>query len=88
MKCKFVALHKSVFSLQTSAVNVTLPAFDAERRCLLHARRPQLSIDPLPAGRSAANLPAAVAAVDRWDRRTDGRSAVTQTLLCWQRQQQ
>ena len=27
----------------------------------------------LPAGRSAANPPAAVAAVDRWDRRTDAR---------------
>jgi len=29
----------------------------------------------LPTGRSAANPPVAVAAVDRWDRRTDGRMA-------------
>jgi len=28
----------------------------------------------LPAGRSAANPPAAAAAVDRWDRQTDGRT--------------
>ena len=33
-----------------------------------------LSIDLLPAGRSAANPPAAVAAVDRWDRQTDGQT--------------
>ena len=31
----------------------------------------------LPVGRSAANPPAAVAAVDRWDRHTDGRSTVS-----------
>jgi len=30
--------------------------------------------DLLPAGRSAANRPAAASAADRWDRRTDGRT--------------
>jgi len=39
-----------------SALNVTLPAFAAERRRLQHGA--------LPTGRSAANPPAAVAAAD------------------------
>jgi len=60
-----------------SAVNVTLPAFAAERRRLLHgARCAPEAIDRylLAAGRSAANPPVAAAAVDRWtDRRTDAR---------------
>jgi len=54
------------------------------------AARPQLSIDVLPAGRSAENLPHTAAAVDRWDRQTDRRATVTQTLLrilCGQHQQ-
>ena len=58
-----------------SALNVTLPAFAAERRRLHYcARSAPTAVDRylLPAGRSAANPPAAVAAVDRWDRRTDG----------------
>jgi len=56
---------------------MTLPAFAAERRCLLHGPRSALAaVDRymLPAGRSTTNPPAAVAAVDRWDRRTDGRT--------------
>ena len=60
-----------------SAVKVTLPAFAAERRRLLHgACSAPAAIDRylLPAGRSAANSPAAMVAVDRWDRRTDGRT--------------
>jgi len=55
----------------------TLPAFDAERRCLLHNVYAAVDRYLLLARRSAANLPAAVAAVDRWDRQTDGRSIVT-----------
>jgi len=53
-----------------SAVNVTLPAFAAERRRLLHSAHSCRWIS-LPAGRSAANPPAAVAAVNRWDRLVD-----------------
>jgi len=43
----------------------------------------------LPAGRSAANPPAAVAAVSGWDRQTEGGLTITQTLfqtLCGQHQ--
>jgi len=50
---------------RSSAVNRTLPAFAAEYRRLLSI---------LSAGRSAANQPHAAAAVDRWDRQTDGRT--------------
>jgi len=69
-----------------SAVNVTLPAFAAERRaaaglllrasacCTTIAARLQLHIDLLHAGRSAANPPHAAAAVDRWDRQIDRRT--------------
>jgi len=60
---------------------MTLPAFAAERRRLQHGARSYL----LPAGRWATNPPASVAAVDRWDRQTDGRTdghpTVTKTLL-------
>jgi len=49
---------------------MTLPAFAAERRRLQHGARSYF----LPAGRWATNPPASVAAVDRWDRRTDGRT--------------
>ena len=79
-----------------SAVNVTLLAFAAKRRCLLHgARSVPAAIDRylLPAGRLAANPSHAAVAVSRWDRhtdgQTDGRPTVTQTLfdiLCGQRQ--
>jgi len=58
-------------------------AFAAERRAaaalLLCARRPPLSIDRtylLPAGCPAANPPLATAAVDQWDRQTDGHQTV------------
>ena len=66
-----------MFSLVNSAVNVTLPAFAAERR----ATAPSLLGDRyvLPAKHSAANPPHAAAAVERWDRRTDGRPIVTDT---------
>jgi len=57
---------------------VTLPAFVAERRLLLHGppegRAVQQSIDTccVPAGRSAANPPLhAAAATSRWDRQID-----------------
>jgi len=57
---------------------MTLPAFGAERRRLLHGAccRAPAAIDRylLPDWRSAANPSAAVAAADRCDRRTDGRT--------------
>ena len=59
--------------LSPLAVNLTSLTFAAERRRAC-TRRLQLSIDILPTGRSTANPPAAVAAVDRWDRQTDGRT--------------
>jgi len=63
-----------------SAVNMTLPAFAAERRRASAVDRYFLS-----AGRSAANPPHTAAAVDRRNRQTDGqtdgRPAVLQTLL-------
>jgi len=57
-----------VFSLDNSAVNMTLPAFAAERPA-------PASVDQylLPAGRSA-NLPDATAAVERWERQRDGQT--------------
>jgi len=39
----------------------------------------------VPTGCSAANPLAAVAAVDRWNRRADGLTTVKQILLCIQR---
>jgi len=59
---------------------MTLPAFAAERRRLPYgARSASAAVDRylLPAGRSAANQPAATVAIDRWDRQTDGRPTVT-----------
>jgi len=68
---------------------VILSAFVAERRAaaplLLNApamargASAAAAVDQylLPAGRSAANPPATAAAVDRWDRQTDGRSTVS-----------
>jgi len=61
-------------------VCAALPAFAAERLAavtslLLDAQR-RAAIDRyfLPTRRSAANPPHAAAAVDRWDRQTDGRT--------------
>jgi len=80
--------YKSVSSLINSAVNMTLPAFAAERR----ATAPLLLRQPaptavnryvLPAGRSEANPPQATAAVlsnDGTDRPRDGRPTVTDIL--------
>jgi len=62
---------------------VTLPAFAAERRRMLHGAVPQRarscqSIHLLPAGRSAANPQAAdVDSIDGTDRRTDGHPTAT-----------
>jgi len=65
---------------------VTLPAFAAERRrrvaCSMtgalqdgtHSAPAAIDRCLLLAGRSAANPPVTVAAVDRWDRQTDGRT--------------
>jgi len=57
----------------SSALNVTLPAFAAERQRLQHGAA--ASIDMCcRRRRSAANPPAAVAAVHQRDRRTDGQT--------------
>ena len=64
----------------SSALNMTLPTFADEHRRLQHgARSASAAIDRyiLSTGYSAANTPAAIDAVDRWDRQTDGRSTVT-----------
>jgi len=72
--------YKSVFSLVNSAVNMTLPAFAAERRAAAPLLLGAGAVDRyvLPAGRSAANPPHAAASVERWgrqtDRETDGRT--------------
>jgi len=60
-----------------SAVNKTLPAFAAERRAvtpLLLSAGARYRSTSRARGRSAANPPHTAAAVDRWDRRTDGRT--------------
>ena len=65
------------------AVKVTLSAFPAERRRLLHsARSAPAAIDQyiLPARRSAANPPHAAAAVDRRNRQTDGQTGGRSTV--------
>jgi len=54
-----------------------MPTFAAERQRLQHgARSVPAAIDRYlrPTGLSTANPPAAVAAVDRWDRQTEGRT--------------
>ena len=61
-----------------SAVNMTLPAFAAERQRLLW-------IDIFCPGGSAANPPHAAAAVDRWDRRTDARPFHRPCCACYAR---
>jgi len=64
---------------------MTLPAFAAERRAaaplLLAAGRAAIDRCLLPAGRTAANPRQRSAAGELWDRRTDGRTTVTWTLL-------
>ena len=62
--------------LRVSAVNITLPAFVAGRRC-----RRCRSISPTRR-RSAANPPHAVAVVDWRDRQTDGRTEGGSTVSC------
>ena len=71
-----------------SAVNVTLPAFAAERRAaapLLHAWRPAAAaVYRSPAGTALSSKPAASCvqrANDGTDRRTDGHCPVSQTPL-------
>ena len=67
---------------------MTLPAFAAERRCLLHGPCSALAaVDRymLPAGRSTTNPPAAVAAVD--GRTLEILLCLRYRLLCGQRQQ-
>ena len=54
--------------LECSTVNVTLPAFAAERR----AAAPLLLGAGAVDRRSAANPPHGAAGVERWDRQTDG----------------
>jgi len=59
------------------AVNMTLPAFAAERRAtapLLCAAPAAVNRYFLPTRRSAANLPLAAVAVNRWDRQTNRRT--------------
>jgi len=69
-----------VFSLVNSAVNTTLPAFAAERRApaplLLDAGvRRYRSICPV-CGALSSKPARATAAVERWNRQTDGRTNV------------
>ena len=65
---------------------MTLLAFAAERRAAA-APAVQQSMDVccLPAGPTAANPPHAAAAVDRWDRQTDGRTPYryTDSATCY-----
>ena len=66
-----------------SALNVTLPAFAAQRRRLQNdacSTITALCRYLLPTGSSAANPPAAADAVDRWDKWTDRQLTITQTL--------
>jgi len=86
-------LKQACFEHPLSAITMTLPAFAAQCWRLQNticstavAVRQYL----LPAWCSAANPPAAVAAVDQWDIQTDGHPTVTYTLLrilCRQHQQ-
>jgi len=61
--------------LHTSADNVTLLAFAADRRAAVRRRLPQQST----AAPTAANPPHAAAAVDRWTGRTDCRGTARRT---------
>jgi len=94
MLCFTAVGTKSVCSLLRRLLTWRCPhlllRLSADACCMALAARPQLSIDVLPAGRPAENLPHTAAAVDRWDRQTDRRATVTQTLLrilCGQHQQ-
>jgi len=66
---------------------VTLPAFDAKRQLLQYDACSDRSVSP---ARRALSKPAAVAAVDRWDRQTDGRTldryVTLRRILCGQHQ--
>ena len=55
------------------------PLLHAEGTCSWYAAPAPASVDRclMPEGRSAANPSATDAAVDRWDRQTDGRSTVS-----------
>jgi len=76
----FVTIRRQVYvQPPQSVVSVTLPAFACCTARLMHGACPlraPAAIDRylLPAGRSAANQSAAVAAVDRRDRQTDGQT--------------
>jgi len=75
-------------ALYTSAVNMTLPAFAAERRaaapccwCHMHARRVPLLLSAgaslrstSPARGALSSKPAGVTVIGRWDRETDRRT--------------
>ena len=71
----------------TAAGNATLLAFAAVRRAaaaplLLGAGRVAIDRCLLAAGPTAANPPHAAAAVDSWDKQTDGHRAVTYITDC------
>jgi len=65
-----------------SALNMTLPAFAAERRRLQHGdgRHQSIALGALLQAPALSSKPV-VAAVDRWDRRTDGRSPAYHAYL-------
>jgi len=63
----------SAFAAELRAAAPLLLGADACAACLMQARRAAVD-DISSAGRSATNPLHAAAAVDRWDRRTDGRT--------------
>ena len=63
--------------LPASADDVTLPAVAAE-----HAGLAEIDRYLLPAGPTAANPPHAAAAVDRWDRQTNGETDGHRIVTC------
>ena len=67
---------------------MTLPAFVDKRQRLQHGALSYQSVSAAYAGaqHSAANVPAVVAAVDRWDRRTPDRYIDLLGILRGQRQ--
>ena len=81
-------------ALYTSAVNMTLPAFAAERRaaapccwCHMHARRVPLLLSAgaslrstSPARGALSSKPAGVTVIGRWDRETDRRTLDPSTV--------
>jgi len=74
MSCHVIYSYQQVrVEPPPSAVSMTLPAFAAERGAYCTTIAASLQ-QARHGGRSAANPPAAVAAVDRWDRQMDGRS--------------